>query len=109
MCLFCFVLLLIFLFGLFVVQVVMVYKIVIWIKDGIIFCSVLVYDNVVVIKCFGLVMVLNWYGVNVMVVKKVEMIVGKQYVILVIDFYGEGVWLVNNDQVQVVIKLFYGN
>lgn len=65
-----------------VAQVKTVHRAVEWMLGGTHFRSVLVYDDASTAKRPGLVMVPKWYGVNDVAIKNVEMIVGKDYVIL---------------------------
>jgi dienelactone hydrolase len=93
----------------FAAQAKMVEKPVEWTQDGTTFHSVLVYDDAVVTKRPGLVMVPNWYGINDLAVKKAEMIAGKDYVILLTDMYGDKVRPKNDDEAKAAIKPLYGD
>lgn len=66
----------------------MVAKPVGWTLDGVIFESVLVYDDASEARRPGLVMVPNWYGIRDIAIEKAKAIAGKDYVILIADIYG---------------------
>ena len=87
----------------------MVAKPVAWKLDGTTFKSVLVYDDAVMAKRPGLVMVPNWYGINDIAVKKAEMIAGKDYVILLTDMYGAGVRPKGDDEARTAVAPLYHN
>jgi dienelactone hydrolase len=89
----------------------MVHRAVEWTQDGTRFHSVLVYDDASSAKRPGLVMVPNWFGVNVEAVKKAETIAGRDYVILLTDMYGADVRPQQGDadQAQAAVKPLYAD
>ncbi|HWU74988.1 MAG TPA: dienelactone hydrolase family protein [Rhodanobacter sp.] len=95
----------------FVTQARMVHRSVEWTLDGTRFHSVLVYDDATATKRPGLVMVPNWYGVDVAAVKKAEMVAGRDYVILLTDMYGVDVRPEQGhaDQARAAIRPLYGD
>ncbi|CAE6742943.1 dienelactone hydrolase family protein [Paraburkholderia haematera] len=62
-----------------------------WTLDGTTFKSMLVYDDATNARRPGLVMVPNWYGINNIAIDKARRIAGKDYVILLVDMYGEAI------------------
>ncbi|GAB2591480.1 dienelactone hydrolase family protein [Dyella jejuensis] len=95
----------------FAAQARMVHRPVAWTLDGTHFKSVLVYDDAGAVKRPALVMVPNWYGVNDAAIQKADMIAGKDYVILLVDMYGENVRPQpgHADQAQAATKPLYGD
>jgi dienelactone hydrolase len=93
----------------FAASATMVQRPVNWTRDGTTFHSVLVYDAAVTTRRPGLVMVPNWYGINAAAVKKAEALAGKDYVILLVDMYGEHVRPGNTEQAQAAVKPLYAD
>lgn len=85
----------------------MIAKPVDWTLDGKTFKSMLVYDDATTAKRPGLVMVPNWFGVNDIAIKKAEMIAGKDYVILLVDMYGEGIRPKSDAQARTAVGPLY--
>lgn len=90
-------------------QAKMIAKPVGWTLDDITFKSVLVYDDAATTKRPGLVMVPNWYGVNDIAIAKAKRIAGADYVILLVDMYGEGIRPAGDTQVKAAVAPLYGD
>jgi len=90
-------------------QAAMVNRPVEWSQDGTRFHGVLVYDDAVDVKRPGLLMVPNWYGVNDAAVKKAEAIADTDYVILLVDMYGEQIRPADTTEAQAAVTPLYGD
>lgn len=73
-----------------VVEVGVVGEEVIYKIDMIMMIGYLFYDLLKEEKCFGVLVVYEWWGYNDYVCKCVDMLVEFGYVVLVVDMYGEG-------------------
>jgi len=62
-----------------------------WTLDGTRFSGVLVHDDAGPASRPGLMMVPNWMGVTPAAVERAKALAGRDYVVLVVDMYGEGV------------------
>lgn len=80
-----------------------------WMLDGTRFNNVLLYDNTTQKPRPGLIMVSNWYGINEVAIEKARQIAGKDYVILLVDMYGNGLRPTNDDQAAAAAKTLYAN
>ncbi|CAN7153596.1 dienelactone hydrolase family protein [Trinickia sp. LjRoot230] len=80
-----------------------------WMLDGITFKSVLVFDDATTTKRPGLVMVPNWYGVNDIAIAKAKRIAGADYVILLVDMYGEDTRPAGEAQAKAAVAPLYSD
>lgn len=96
-------------FATFASRAAMVHRAVSWRDGATRFDSVLIYDDASRAPRPGLLMVPNWYGVNAAAIAKAEMIAGKDYVILLVDMYGQGVRPQNDAQAKLAVKPLYGD
>lgn len=80
-----------------------------WTLDGTQFKGQLIYDDSSQAKRPGLAMVPNWTGVNDLAIAKARRIAGKDYVILLVDMYGERVRPQNATEAQAAVKPLYAD